>query len=292
MPNLLSTHHDTAQVRHGTDPELSRDVLRPLRSRRDRRRSYGDPWCGSPGPEDGVAVEGSGVWRRVADLLRAADEGERVGPAVARVAADLLGVDDVSLTIVVDGQPVSTVATSDFAAALSRRQFALGEGPTVAALLSGDPMTVDDLRSGDGRADAPVLTSEAWAQGAGAMFAFPLRMGAAVVGVMTGHRALPGPLTTVQYTDALILSALVTLALLENEAGGSLGRTDGALATVPDLEAGMHAVVQVAAGMVSEQLDVPILEALVRVRAHAFAVDEDVHVVARRIVEREFRMER
>jgi hypothetical protein len=237
-------------------------------------------------------VEGSGVWRRVADLLQAADEGERVGPAVARVAADLLAVDDVSFVIVVAGHPVLTVATSDAAAALARRQFALGEGPSVAALRSGEPTTVDDLASIEGIALAPVLTSEARAQGVGAMFAFPLRMGAAGMGVMTGHRARPGSLTPAQFMDGLILSSLVTLALLEHGASSALARWDGAIGPLADLEAGMHAVVQVAAGMVSEQLDVPILEALVRVRAHAFATDEEVHAVARRIVERELRMER
>ena len=46
-----------------------------------------------------------------------------------------------------------------------------------------------------------------------------------------------------------------------------------------------------AAGMVSVQLGVSIDEAVLRLRAHAFAVDEPVSEVARRVVARQLRLD-
>jgi GAF domain-containing protein len=228
-----------------------------------------------------------GGWQRVADLLRDASEGAQVGPEVAAVAAELLGVDDVSLTLVVAGQPQVTFATSDAAASLCGRQFALGEGPTVAALRSGVPTLLEDLALDRCAEQAPVFAMEALAARVTAVFAFPLRVGGALLGTMTAFRRRPGPLSAEEYADALILSTLVTVAMLQlqaDEAERATSDTDGVAA--------LRAVVQVAAGMVSEQLDVSVVDALVRLRAHAFVSGVSNEEVARRVVARELRLER
>ena len=54
----------------------------------------------------------AGRWRRIADLLRDASDGAPIGSAIASVATEFLGVEHVSLTFVVAGQPVSTVGNS------------------------------------------------------------------------------------------------------------------------------------------------------------------------------------
>ena len=229
-----------------------------------------------------------GRWRRIADLLEAASEGSAVGPALAEVAAGMLGADGVSLTFVVDGRSHATVGSSPAAVELCERQFALVEGPSVAALAADAPVVEVDLASTGARARAPFLADDAERLGAGAMFAFPLRVGGARVGVMTGHRAAPGALSPTQYTDGLLVATLATIALLQMEAGASLGRID----VEAEVSSGLHDTVQVAAGMVSEQLGVTIVEALVRMRARAFVEEVAIGELARRIVARELRMER
>jgi transcriptional regulator with GAF, ATPase, and Fis domain len=233
-------------------------------------------------------VVGQGRWRRIADLLQEAAAGADVASAVAEVVAELIGVDDVSLMLVAAGQPVVSSGTSALAVGLAERQIALGEGPSVEALGTGASVELVDLRSVDALDRAPVFISEARSEGVGAMFAFPLRIGGALVGVLTGTRASAGPMSAGQYADALIVSTLATIALLHEGTGASSARW----AQVLDQASILDGAVQIAAGMVAEQLDVTILEALVRMRAHAFAVDEPIEDVARSLIARERRLER
>jgi AmiR/NasT family two-component response regulator len=53
-----------------------------------------------------------------------------------------------------------------------------------------------------------------------------------------------------------------------------------------------HTIVQQAAGMVSEQLSVPILEAMVRLRSTAFSTHRQLVDVARAIISREETLEK
>ena len=230
----------------------------------------------------------AGRWRRIADLLRDASDGAPIGSAIASVATEFLGVEHVSLTFVVAGQPVSTVGNTEEATELCQLQFELGEGPTIQAVRTGAPVLVDDVTDPARIANAPLLLPLARERGVAAMFAFPLRVGEALVGVMTGHRATAGPLTAEQYADGLIVSTLATIGLLQVEAGGSVGAVEVRF----DPGTGLHAVVQIAAGMVSEQLEVSIVEALVRMRAHAFAQSVSLDDVAREVVDRRLRLER
>ena len=234
--------------------------------------------------------QGQGRWRRLADLLRDAAQGVEVGPAVAGVAAELLGVVHVSLTFVVGESPVEAVGNSETAVALCLRQFTLGEGPSVVAMRTGSPVLVPDLAAEAPR--MPMLAADPVAQDVGAIFAFPLRVGGALVGTMTGSRAAPGPLTEEQYTDGLIVATLATIALLQREAGATLGRIVVDFEPLDDPTAALHDIVQIAAGMVSELLGVTIVEALVRMRAHAFASDATLLGIARRIVAGELRLPR
>ena len=63
----------------------------------------------------------------------------------------------------------------------------------------------------------------------------------------------------------------------------------GALAAELEEGADFHYVVHQAAGMVAAQLDVSVGQALVRLRAYAFANDRSLTEVARDVVERTLR---
>ncbi len=58
-----------------------------------------------------------------------------------------------------------------------------------------------------------------------------------------------------------------------------------------ELDTELHAVVHQAAGMVSIQLDISVGEALVRLRAHAFATDRPLTEVAREVIARTLRFD-
>lgn len=230
----------------------------------------------------------AGRWRTIADLLRDASNGEPSGMAIAEVVTEFLGVEHVSLTFVVAGQPASMTGNSAAALELCRLQFDLGEGPTLQVARAGAVVLVRDVTDPAHVANAPLFLPLAHERGVGAMFAFPLRLGTALVGVLTAHRALPGPLTDEQYADGVIMSTLATIGLLHIEAGDSVA----SIGVLFEPAEGLNAIVQIAAGMVSEQLAVTVVEALVRMRAHAFAESVSLDEIARDIVERRLRLER
>jgi hypothetical protein len=59
-----------------------------------------------------------------------------------------------------------------------------------------------------------------------------------------------------------------------------------------DLAGGLRAGVHQAAGMVSEQLDIAIGDALARLRAYAYAADRPIDDVARDVVDHRLRIDR
>jgi hypothetical protein len=174
-------------------------------------------------------------------------------------------------------------------------QYSLGEGPCVDAYRQDRPVSEPDLAdhgvlSGADRADRGgrrwvAFTPAAVAAGARAVFGFPLRVGDIRIGALNLYRDSPGPLDDEQHADALVLAGVAARAVLVMQAdapAGSLGA---------ELEAGsdFRFVVHQASGMVSAQLDVSVGEALVRLRAFAFAHDRPLAAVADDVVARRLR---
>ncbi len=114
-----------------------------------------------------------------------------------------------------------------------------------------------------------------------AIFAFPLRVGAIRVGVLDLYRDTPGLLTAVDLTDALAFGDAATVVVLDlqdhNGHGGS-----AALSGPIDSQAEVHQ----ATGMITIQLGISLAEALLRLRAHAYATDQTVSAVAADVVNR------
>jgi hypothetical protein len=213
-------------------------------------------------------------------------------PAAADAAAEALGVDGVFAGAGVGPQGVVLAWGRDkTSTALQDAQFTLGQGPGPEAVAAGTPVLVPDLAEAASR--WPGFVPAAQDLGVHAIFAFPLRIGAISVGVLSAHRAVPGPLADSQLADALALADAVTVLLLyrappdpgRTEAEPSAPRPDGALPTTYRPE------VHQATGMISVQLDVPLAEALVRLRAHAYGDDRPIAEVAADVVARRLRFE-
>lgn len=234
----------------------------------------------------------TGRWQQLARLLRSASEGGEIGPGVAEIAARFLRVEGATVMLVSGDLTTGTFGTGPLATALIDDQLALGEGPSVEAISSDVPVLADDLAAGDVIARMPMFSATARGKGVGAVYAFPLRVGGAMVGVLTGHRSFPGPLGPAEYADGLIVTGLLTLAIIEEQANVTDRHRD-------DRERGpsvhgdvLDDLLQIASGMLAVQLEIPLVEAHVRIRAHAFAEEKSVCEVARLIVARELRIER
>ena len=113
-----------------------------------------------------------------------------------------------------------------------------------------------------------------------------MRMGAARFGALDLYRDRRGDLGRDQLTDAISMSEIVTRAVIAVQADADMG----ALAADLD-DADLRAQVHQAAGMIAAQLDIPVTDALVRLRAHAYAQGRPVNEVALDVVERRLRLE-
>jgi hypothetical protein len=221
---------------------------------------------------------------RVAEILStiAHGNGEKVG-LPARLCAECLPALSVSgagvALMTADGPSgVVLAATDGRARQLEELQFALGEGPCVEASGGGRPVLEPDLMAA-GPARWPRFGAAVLAAGVRAIFAFPLRVGAIRVGVLDLYRDTPGHLTILELADAAAFAEAATVVVLHLQDHDS---ADAALAGPIDNLAEVHQ----ATGMITIQLGVSLAEALLRLRAHAYASGRTVSAIAADVVNR------
>jgi hypothetical protein len=197
----------------------------------------------------------------------------------------LLGVDGAGIIVVGEGGHVATMAVSDaFVRRLEDLQFVLGEGPGLEATATGRSVRVPDLVVEAGSrwsAYAPAAADE----GVGAVFAFPMQLAGVRLGALDLYRRHAGLLDGTQTTRAVELAELA-VAMLSRR----LGVSPTASARTPPVD-GFRFGVHQAAGMISEQLDVSVDEALARLRAYAYAAEQPVDDVAREVIARRLRID-
>ncbi len=203
---------------------------------------------------------------------------QRLVSACARA----LPVTGAALMLMTDAGPAGTVAVTDpTASTMEELQFTLGEGPCVESSGTGRPVLQSDLaRTGPAR--WPGFSAAALEAGIGAVFALPLRVGAIRLGVLDLYRDAVGRLSADELADALSYADAATAILLHLHAHGRAGCAE--LGSVPVIED--RAEVHQAAGMVSVQAGVSLGEALVLLRARAYASDRAVVDVARDVLGR------
>ena len=106
-------------------------------------------------------------------------------------------------------------------------------------------------------------------RGVGAVFAFPLHVGAARFGTLTAYAPTAQPLGTRRTACCLAMAEIATEALLDGTDRGGEGRLD------PDLDGalGLRSEIYQAQGMVMVMLRTDLATALARMRAHAYGSD-------------------
>jgi ANTAR domain-containing protein len=224
---------------------------------------------------------------RVAEILSvlAHGQGERAGLPARLCAACLsaLPVSGVGAALMTADGPSGVVlaATDERARQLEELQFALGEGPCVEASSGGRPVLEPDLVVA-GSSRWPRFGAAVLAAGVRAVFAFPLRVGAIRVGVLDLYRDIPGSLTTPDLVEALAFADAATAVVLHlQDHDGDDGA--GSPLTGP---IDTRAVVHQATGMITIQLGIGLTEALLRLRAHAYASGRTVSAIAADVVSR------
>ena len=203
----------------------------------------------------------------LADVWAASPDGSALSAGLVHGAARSLPVSGVGLALMTERGPAGTVAATDVPALrLEDLQFTLGEGPCVDASRSGRPVLQPDLAATAPRR-WPGFAGGALAAGVAAVFAFPLRVGAIRVGVLDLYRAAPGALSAQALREALSYADAATLLLLylQTRAPGDELAPE-ALAVLDD-----RAEVHQATGVVSVQSAVSLQEALLLLRARAYA---------------------
>jgi hypothetical protein len=239
-------------------------------------------------PEDRSAV----LWGLVAAQAAAAGHGVSVADVCA-VAARSAEVSGGWVAAAGERGPDFVICVTDpVSEQLAELQLTLGEGPCYDVLASGGPVLAVDLGGEEFARRWPGFARQARLLGAGAVFAFPLAIGAIQAGVMGMYRSSAGPLPWERFGDALTLADLATVLLLDG-----LGHGDGGPAPWPVLDghspdlARHRAEIDQATGMLTVQLGLPVAEAYARLRAYAYAQDRRLADVAGDIVARRLRLQ-
>jgi hypothetical protein len=239
------------------------------------------------------------VWGQVA--AHAAAHGRRVSVAdVCAVAVSSAQLSGAWLVAARGGDPDFVMYVTDpVGEQLAELQLMLGEGPCHDVLASAAPVLAADLDDAEPGRRWPAFIPAARELGAGAVFAFPLIVGAIRAGVLGVYRGSPGPLPDRQLGDLLILADAATMMLLgsangdhqDGDGAGLDGDGAGLDGQAPDL-AVHRAEIDQATGMLTVQLDVPVAEAFARLRAYAYSQDRRLAEVAGDIVARRLRLHR
>ncbi|MEU4674593.1 ANTAR domain-containing protein [Amycolatopsis sp. NPDC023774] len=172
-------------------------------------------------------------------------------------------------------------ATDATSLVLDNLQRTVGEGPGPAAHERGGPALVADLATAEAR--WPGFTPGARAAGVAAVFSFPLHIGAVRLGTLDLYRISAGSLNQTELGDALALADIATHTVLDD------------LRSPDPMDIGwlsdIHAVVHQATGVVTAQLNVTMRDALLLIRAHAYAHQTPLDQVSQQIIGYRLRLE-
>ncbi|CPR07214.1 putative RNA-binding protein [Mycobacterium bohemicum DSM 44277] len=198
----------------------------------------------------------------------------------------LLDVDAAAISLVFDGANSGTLGSSgEPARRYDDLQFTFGEGPCLDAVTGRTPILVVDLADPD-EARWPAYGPAMLDYEIRFVYAIPIVVAGEFVGALDLFRARPGQLPRQDLSGAVAaaeLAGIPVLDLLDADLQASV--TDPDSNAWADLNALSRAEVSQATGMLVAQLEVEPAEALVRLRAHAYASGRGVTDVARDILD-------
>jgi hypothetical protein len=169
-------------------------------------------------------------------------------------------------------------ASDSWAAGHAELQYTVGEGPGVEAFASGGPVLVPDV--GVEQVRWPGYAQAALVADVGAVFAFPLQVGAIKFGTLELLRHRPGGLGSDELGGAALVAELATAGLLRQASEAERDCREFAPRPVTSFQD-----VNVATGILAAQLRITLDDAFTRLRAHAFGQGRSVLEVSRDALE-------
>ena len=229
------------------------------------------------------------------EQLLAAVDGRRGVEAADRLCEAcvvLLDIDAAAISLVFDGASSGTLGSSGAPARMyDELQFTLGEGPCLDAVAQRIPILVVDLADPE-EARWPAYGPAMLAHQIRGVYAIPVVVAGEFVGALDLFRAQPGPLLGEDLAGAVAaaeLAGIPVLDLLDGDLQAAVA--DPYSNAWAELNTLSRAEVSQATGMLVAQLEVEPAEALVRLRAHAYATGRSATDVARDILDRRLKLE-
>lgn len=224
-------------------------------------------------------IDRQDLWARLVIAAGGPLDGAAEPNGLCTACVEILEVAGAAITLMTSHGEVAASYSSDaLVRRLEEQQFTLGDGPTVEGYRTGMSVSVwymDASRP----AQWPGFPHEALEAGICGVYALPLRVGAARLGVLTLYRSQRGPLDEATFGCALVVAELITRIILSWQAGAPDGQLAGELADDGIYQAGVHQ----ASGRISAQLGVGVAEALSLLRAHAFSTGRPIGEVAAQV---------
>jgi len=218
-----------------------------------------------------------GVTAAIAALQDAGDHGDLCGPFLS-----VLPATGAAISTLGDPFGSETVCASDAAAArLAEIQLDLGEGPCREAVRTGVPVLEPDLRGTTSERWPIALTALRQAQ-LGAVFAFPMRVGTLVVGAvgLYDQRATDLPADAVR--DATAMARVAARVVLHR----ALLRAESRTGYAEDAGRYSRREVYQASGMLAAQTGATASDALLLLRAAAYAAGRTVRDLSADVIAR------
>jgi hypothetical protein len=207
---------------------------------------------------------------------------ERMGTeTLCAVATEFLTLDGAAIALTSDVDVLTTLCSSGpIAKELMDLEVIVGEGPATHASLDR-AIEVPDLV--DATLRWPMYSPRALELGARAVFGFEVRLGAIRFGALSLYRESPGPLVGTQVSDGYLMASVIARSVLSQQAGATSESLIGEIGAASTLDFSVHQ----AAGMIAIQGSMSVRDALVTLRAHAFASNCQLRELAERVVSRE-----
>ena len=231
----------------------------------------------------------------IQEQLLAAVDGRRGVEAADRLCEAcvlLFDIDAAAISLVFDGANSGTLGSSGAPARVyDELQFTLGEGPCLDSVTLRAPVLVADLADPDD-ARWPVYGPAMLYHQIRGVFAMPVVVAGEYVGALDLFRAQPGRLEDDRLAGAIVAAEVAGIPLLDvMNADLEAGVNDPNSNAWTELHALSRVEVSQATGMLVAQLGVEPAEALVRLRAHAYATGRSSTDVARDILDRRLKLE-
>lgn len=216
---------------------------------------------------------------------------ERVEQLGAAFLADAGVTGGAAVTVAASQAARELVWASDLVVAgVAELQYSLGDGPAETALATYRPVLINDVAAPGALDQWPAFAEAAAYMSVGALFAFPMQLGATTIGVCDIYQPQPGQLGESELSR--LLHALDRLtADLASVLAGIPRQEDGAdLFGTPD-QGHSRMIVHQATGMLTVQLGIGADVAFTRLRAHAFTREQHIEHAATDIVEHGLRLD-